>query len=163
MGLKLMIIMSLLEENIPTRIKTRTNLNEVQFQEWDSKQTCNRKSDGHTKENLRLLKTPKPLTRLRFFIPFLPTKYIKETLLPLTSYNIDGNEIIFAEFMHYLSLWSIMCTQVKISVCKYFSSSKIGPYTSGSLFKLNDVMAYNKFCDSKISHMYKFGPNHLQG
>ena len=42
------------EENIPAPTQTRTNLNEVQNQEWDSKQTCNRMSDGHTEENPRL-------------------------------------------------------------------------------------------------------------
>ena len=36
------------EKNISAPTQTRTNLNEVQFQEWDSKQTCNRKSNGHT-------------------------------------------------------------------------------------------------------------------
>ena len=90
--------------NIPAPTQIRTNLNEVQFQEWDSKQTCHRKSDGHTEENLKPFKTPEALTRLEFFTLSLPTKYIKETLLPMPSYIIDGNEIIFAEIMSYLGM-----------------------------------------------------------
>ena len=60
----------------------------------------------------------------------------------MTSNNIDGNEIKFA----YLGLWLIMSMQVKTNIHECFSSSKIDPYTSGSLFNLNDVMAYNRFC-----------------
>ena len=90
---------------------------------------------------------PKALTRLGFFILFLPTKFIKEILSPMTSYNIDGNGFKFSEFMRYLGLWLIISTQVKTNVRKYFSSLKIDPYTSGALFKLNEVMAYNRFCE----------------
>ena len=53
------------------------------------------------------------------------------------------NEIRFLEVMRYLGLWSIMLIQVKTNVHKYFSPSEIGQCTSGALFKLNDVMAYN--------------------
>ena len=136
-------------ENILAPTQTRTNLNKVQLQERDSKQTCNRKSKGHTEENVRLLKTLVVLTCLEFFILFLPTKCIKETLLPMASYNIDENEIRFAEFLRYLSLWFIMSTQVKTSIVKYFSSLKIkiNPCTSGALFKLNEEMTYNRFCE----------------
>ena len=78
--------------------------------------------DDHTEENLRLLKTPEALTHLGFFILCLPTKYIKETLLPMTSYNITGNEIRFAEFMRYLGLWLMISTKVKTNIREYFSS-----------------------------------------
>ena len=39
-----------------------------------------------------------------------------------------------------------MSMQVKTNVREYFSSSKIDPYTSGALFKLNNAMANNRFC-----------------
>ena len=65
----------------------------------------------------------------------------------MTSDNIDGKAIIFVEIMRYLGLWLIISTQVKTNVREYFSSSKIDPYISGALFKLNEVMAYNRFCE----------------
>ena len=47
-----------------------------------------------------------------------------------------------------------MSTQVKSNVHKYLSSSKIDPYTIGSLFKLDEVMAYNRFYEMTRSLIY---------
>ena len=104
------------------------------------------KSNDHTIENPRLLKSPEPLTCLGFSTLYLPTICIKEILLPMTCNNIDGKVITFGELIWYLSLRLILSMQVETNVHKYFSLVKIDPYISGDLFKLNEVMAYNRFC-----------------
>lgn len=80
--------------------------------------------------------------------------YQRNIILPMTSNAIDGKSLMFSEFMRYLGLWLIMSTQVKTNVREYFSSSKIDPCNSGALFKLNEVMAYNRFYEITRSLTY---------
>ena len=136
------------EENIPD--KTTTSSNEQTslpniYQEWDSRNVCNRKSDGHCEENPRLLKTPSSETRLGYFLLLLPLEYIKTILLPMTSAQLDGGSIKLSEFMRYIGMWLLMSSQVKTAVREYFSSAPIDPYSNGALFRLNDIMSWNRF------------------
>ena len=136
------------EENIPSTTTTPTNEPPLMpniYQEWDSRNVCNRKSDGHSEENPRLLKTPSSETRLGYFLLFLPTSFIQNILLPMTSAQLDGGPIKFSEFMRYIGLWLLMSSQVKTAVREYFSSAPIDPYSNGALFRVNDIMTWNRF------------------
>ena len=57
--------------------------------------------------------------------------------------------------MCYLGLWLIMSMQVKTNERK-----KIDPHTSEALFKLNEVMAYNRFCEITRAFTYKKNKTH---
>ena len=136
------------EENIPTATQpTENELESMGYQDWDSKQSCNRKAEGHVEENPRLLKTPAALTRLGYFILFLPQYYIKEVLIAKTSEEINGADLSLGEFLRYIGLWLLMSSQLKANVREYFSTSNIDPYSSNALFRLTNVMSYNRFCE----------------
>ena len=134
-------------ENIPAANNdTDQSVENSLYQDWDSRTTCNRKSEGHCQENPKLLKSSSSETRLGYFCLFLPTDYIQSVLIPATNCEIEGSRLTYGEFMTYLGMWLLMSTQVKTSVREYFSSAPINPYTSnGALFRLNSVMPYNRF------------------
>ena len=136
------------EENIPPPSSSTTNNTPTMpdmYQQWDSRNVCNRKADGHSEENPRLLKTPSSETRLGYFLLFLPTTFIQDILLPSTTAQLDGGALKLSEFMRYIGLWLLMSSQVKTAVREYFSSAPIDPYSNGALFRVNDVMTWNRF------------------
>ena len=123
------------EENVPAATQpTKDTLESTGYQQWDSKQSCNRKAEGHVEENPRLLKNPLSLTRLGYICLFLPQHFIKETVITKTSAHIDGAALSFGEFLRYIGLWLLMASQLKANVREYFSTSNIDPYSSNALF-----------------------------
>ena len=143
------------EENLPSSTPAAENtLESMGYKDWDSTQTCNRKGEGQVEENPKLLRTPSSLTRLGYFCLFMPETFIKHVVIPKTSAHIDGTAMSFGEFLRCIGLWLLMASQLKANVREYFSTANIDPYSSNALFRVSNVMQYNRFCEITRSLTY---------
>jgi len=132
-------------ENIPREEGESKTEDELLYFAWNSRTTCNRRSDSLGEEKPRLLKSPEADTRIGYFCLCFPMVWLKTVFIPATNKAMNGKDVTIGEIMRYLGMWLLMSTQAKCSVREYFSTAPIDPYSNGALFHLNEIMSWNRF------------------
>ena len=128
-------------ENIPREEGESKTEDELLYFAWNSRTTCNRRSDSLGEEKPRLLKSPEADTCLGYFCLCIPMVWLKTVFIPVMNKAMNEKDATIGEIMRYLGMWLLMSTQAKCSVREYFSTAPIDPYSNGALFHLNEIMS----------------------
>ena len=135
-------------ENEPTVNETTNSV----FGDWDHfTGICPRKMEAIPNTSPRMIHfsldaVVKP-TKLQLFELLFPKKFIFETILPAINDRIEGNAVMFREFLQWLGIWFTMATCQGFSRNKFWSTMPLTgtPDQMGAPYRFNNIMSRYRF------------------
>lgn len=132
------------EENLPTSAHGRGQC--VYNQEWGHDGTCPRRMNNAHDNEAFIRNFPVDTTQpnhLQMFELLFPTKFIKDTMLPLLSAKVAPPPT-YCEFLTWLGLWLLMSTLQGPTRRDYWSNTRVNIFC-GAPFRLGEFMSRNRF------------------
>ncbi|KAL7524687.1 hypothetical protein ACHAXR_004709, partial [Thalassiosira sp. AJA248-18] len=122
----------------------------AQVGEWFTPNTCPRKADGNIRDmeggwnNFRWSQIA-GMSELDLFRMCFPEEYIRDTIIPETNKNINGENIDLQEFYVWLGCHFFMACFEGISDRRDWWSTKPVSMFEGAPFRLNEYMSLTRF------------------
>ena len=86
-------------------------------------------------------------TKLQLFELLFPKNFIFETILPAINERIEGNTVIYREFLQWLGIWFTMATCQGFSRNKFWSTMPLTGTLDqlGAAYRFNNIMSHYRF------------------
>ena len=135
-------------ENIPTRVPATERDFDATWEEWNARNVCNRRADGHRYEDPKLLKELEGKRYIDYFMMCLPVTFMRDVVMKMTCVELmngRGGEITWGEFVRFIGIWLLMSTvAIGCDRTSYWDNS-VPSMWKGAPFRLGEYMPGWKF------------------
>jgi hypothetical protein len=95
-------------ENITTLQNEENEADSPRFDDWGTRQYCQRCLQNRLQESATLNHNPDTNSRLDWFLKFLLVTYLQTVLIPATNHNLAGAPLDWPEFLRFIGLLFLM-------------------------------------------------------